>query len=408
MSTTTAEHQFELSRAPFAPGRLLPAALAVGGVVTLGVAVACSLASANGAARLSHAYLLAVTFFLSIALGALFFVVLQHLVGARWSIVTRRLAELLTQMMPALAVLMLPIIVPLFFGNGALYTWNSPELRNSDGLIQAKAAYLNPPFFAIRAAVYFAVWIGLSRFFVRQSIRQDITHDAAATDRLRRASGPAMLAFAITTNFAAFDWLMSLDPHWFSTIFGIYFFAGCAVAFFATLPLMAAIVQRLNYATQEITVEHYHEMGKLLFGFIMFWAYIAFSQYLLIWYANIPEETRWFLIRQTGSWRMVSLLLIIGHFLLPFFGLMSRSSRRDLRSLLFWSAFLLVMHAVDLFWLVMPGVSTQGLPLGLIELFCLAGVGAVCAAATLHKAAGIRFVPVGERNLNQSIHFHNA
>ncbi len=303
---------------------------------------------------------------------------------------------------------MAPILVALFFGRADLYSWNDAALRDVDPLLQAKSADLNAPFFTVRTAAYFAVWIGLSRFFGRRSLRQDTTLDTAVTLEMRRASGPAMLAFAVTTNFAAFDWLMSLDPYWFSTIFGIYFFAGCAVAFFAALPIVAALLQRMNYLTREITIEHYHEMGKLIFGFMMFWAYIAFSQYLLIWYANIPEETSWFLVRQSGSWRIVSLLLIVGHFLLPFFGLMSRGSRRDLRSLLFWAAFLLVMHAVDLFWLIMPSVSPHGLPMGLMELLCLLGVGAACAAATLRQTAGIRLIPTGERHLSESLRFHNA
>ena len=184
----------------------------------------------------------------------------------------------------------------------------------------------------LRGIGYFAVWILIARYFWRSSLGQDLTHDPVPTEKMRKFSGPAMLAFALTINFAAFDWLMSLDPHWFSTIFGIYFFAGCAVAIFAALPIFAAILQWSGYVTREISDDHYHDMGKLLFGFMMFWAYIAFSQYLLIWYANIPEETFWFLLRQRGGWQFVGLLLIFGHFVLPFFGLMTRSARRSRRT----------------------------------------------------------------------------
>jgi hypothetical protein len=274
-------------------------------------------------------------------------------------------------------------------------------------LIQAKAAYLNAPFFALRWAIYFATWTLMSRFFLRNSVQQDHTSDIELTQRMRRWSGPAMIVFAVTTNFAAFDWLMSLDPHWFSTIFGVYYFAGCAVAFLATLPLISVGLQRLGYLTYEITTEHYHDMGKLLFGFVMFWAYIAFSQYLLIWYANIPEETTWFLVRQRAGWQLIGLLLLLGHFFLPFFGLLSRSARRNRLSLVFWSVWLLVMHWLDLFWLVMPNVNAGGFPLGLIELLCFVGIGALWLASTLRQMQGSRLIPSGDPHLRESLAFHN-
>ena len=236
---------------------------------------------------------------------------------------------------------------------------------------------------------------------------QDSTADVALSRKMRGRSGPAMIALALTINFAAFDLLMSLDPHWFSTIFGVYFFAGCAVAFFAALPVACLLLQRCGFIPHQVTAEHYHDMAKLLFGFNMFWAYIAFSQYLLIWYANIPEETGWFLARQQNGWQFVGLLLIAGHFVLPFFGLMSRRARRDRRTLLFWSIVLLAMHWGDLFWLIMPNVSGTVFMVGAVELLCLIGVGAIWLAFTLRGLGGMRLIPTGDPHLRESLVFHN-
>ena len=387
----------------------VPRSLVVAGSVIL--AAGWTIASVSGGVsptRLWHAYLLSVCFFLSINLGALFFVILQHLTSAKWSVVTRRVAELLTTTTPVLGLLTLPIVIPMLFGNSYLYEWNDPSLRASDELIQGKIGYLNAPFFAVRCLLYFAVWQFLARFFINNSLRQDDAADIGPTKKMRRFSGPAMILFALTTNFAAFDLLMSLDPHWFSTIFGVYFFAGCAVAFFAALAIATVGLQRSGRLKHEITTEHYHDVSKLLFGFTMFWAYIAFSQYLLIWYANIPEETGWFFIRQRGGWQWVSLSLIVGHFLLPFFGLMSRRARRDRKSLVFWSVVLLVMHWLDLFWLVMPNVATDTVPIGAMEIGCFLGVGTIWLASALRNAVGMRLLPTGDPHLRESLCFHNA
>ncbi len=407
MNTTTVNSNIKLRSIELTRLSQRPQRLGIAGVFVLLTGLLISLFTPFGCSRWLHGYLLSFSFFASISLGAIFFVVLQHLTGARWSVVTRRVAELLTSTTPILVLLILPIVIPMLWGNSALFVWNDADLRASDELIRGKAGYLNAPFFAVRCAVYLAVWILISRFYLKTSQQQDRAVDDRLAAKMRRFSGPSMIAFALTVNFAAFDWLMSLDPHWFSTIFGIYFFAGCAVAFFATLPIVTAILQRFGYLQREVTVEHYHDMGKLLFGFVMFWAYIAFSQYLLIWYANIPEETAWFLVRQKNGWQFVGLLLITGHFALPFCGLMSRASRRNLKSLVCWSVVLLVMHWVDLFWLTMPNASSDAVVLGPMEALSFVGIGAIWIAAMLYSMAGKRLLPTGDVHLRQSLAFHN-
>jgi hypothetical protein len=384
-----------------------PRNLAVAGLVLLGLCLIIAAVSGGGVGRLAHSYLVAVCFCLSIALGALFFVALQHLTGAGWSVVVRRIAEALAAPLPVFGLLLLPILVPLFFGSGTLYPWNDADVVGKDPLIQAKTPYLNATFFVIRCTFYILVWSLMARFFWRNSLDQDEARNDEPTLRMRKWSGPLIMVYAVIINFAAFDLLMSLDPHWFSTIFGVYFFAGSAVAICAALPLIAWGLQRLGVMGEELTTEHYHDLAKLLFGFLLFWAYIAFSQFLLIWYANIPEETVWFARRQSGSWTLIGLLLIFGQFALPFCGLMSRAARRSRGKLLFWAAFALTMHWIDLFWLVLPQYDTAGFTISLLDPLTMLGVGLIYAAATLRVAAGTRLVPKNDPLLAESLAFHN-
>lgn len=378
------------------------------GFCTLAGALLMSWQSDEGYERLSHAYLLSFCFYLSISLGALFFVILQHLSRARWSVVLRRQAEVLASVIPTLGIMFLVLVVPMLFGDASLYRWNDEAVRETDILVQGKAPYLNAPFFAVRFVGYFLCWILMARFFMRYSLIQDSASDAQPTALMQKWSGPSMLAFSLTVNFAAFDWLMSLDPHWFSTIFGIYFFAGCAVAVFATMAIMSTLLQKQGFIKRAITTEHYHDIGKFLFGFMFFWAYIAFSQFLLIWYANIPEETVWFKHRQEHGWQYISLVLIFGHFVIPFLGLMSRHVRRNRKALIFWSFYLLLMHWFDLYWLIIPSTSPHAVSIGLYELLTFVGVGAIWLAAVARRMEGTRLVPTGDPHLADSLAFHNV
>ena len=300
-----------------------PTSLLAGiGVVLVAVAVGMIWTPTGSATRFWQAWLLASTYCISISLGALFFILLQHLTQAGWSVAIRRVAELLAHPLPLLGVLLIPVLIALLLGDGRLYEWNDAAVRANDPLVASKTAYLNAPFFAIRTLVYFGVWLLLTRLFVGGSLRQDRLRDSNVTLRLQRYSGPAMMAFALTVCFAAFDWLMSLDPHWFSTIYGIYFFSGAVVGFFATICLAVLILEKLGPLRGVVQTKHLHDLGKLLFGFTFFWAYIALSQYLLIWYANIPEETSWYLTRQSDGWQWLTVFLFVGHVGLPFLGLM--------------------------------------------------------------------------------------
>lgn len=378
-----------------------------GGVVCLVLALVMGLARGDEMRRFFHAYLLAFTYFLSLALGGLFFVILHHLVGATWSTVVRRLAEIVTGAFPMLFVLMLGIALPLLFGNESLYLWMNHDVVANDHVLHAKAGYLNAPFFAARMLIYFAVWMAISRYFMKKSVEQDESGDPAVSQRLRKVAAPAMIAYALTTAWAAFDLLMSLTPHWFSTIFGVYYFAGCAIGIYCLLALASYALQRSGRLSRAITVEHYHDMGKMANAFTLFWAYIAFSQFMLIWAANIPEEAVFFRPRMFTEWKWVSLALILGHFCIPFVGMMSRHVKRNPPFLALWAVYMLGIHALDLYWIVLPSFSPDQVVVPLMEILCLLGVGGLFVFGALAVAGNVRLLAVRDPRLQASLHFVN-
>lgn len=361
--------------------------------------------TSNGWQRFQASYLVAFLFVTSVSLGGLFFVLIQHLVRAGWSVVLRRLAEFLAATAPWLTLLSLPIVVPLFLGAHSLFEWNDPHLIETDALIRHKRAWLNPTFFAIRTMIYFGVWSFFSRFLLSRSRMQDQSGDPGLTSQMQSVAPVGMLLFALTANFFAFDFMMSVAPHWFSAIYGIYYFSGSVVASLAAMILLAQWLQKQQVIGSELTTDHFHDLGKLLFGFNFFWGYIAFSQYVLIWYANIPEETVWLIKRQEDGWAWISLALLFGHLFLPFFGIMSRSSRRNAGSLLFWSSWLLVMHWLDLYWNVMPEFSLSPWP-GLTDLLLLLGLSCLFGAGFIRTASHHSFVAVRDPRLQESLAFH--
>jgi hypothetical protein len=335
-------------------------------------------------------------------------VVLQHLTRSGWSVVLRRQAECLAANMPTLLVLFVPILLLVFRGNGMLYAWADPAASAGDELLSHKAAYLNPTFFAFRAVGYFAIWLFLTRFYLNRSLAQDVSGDIAETLRMERWSPAAMLLFALTVTFAAVDWLMSLTPDWYSTIFGVYFFAGIAVAGIAALILSALCLQAAGRLEHVITTEHYHDLGKLLLTFTVFWGYIAFSQYLLIWYANVPEETQWYLTRQSGDWKWISLVLIGCNCLIPFCGLLPRSVKRNKFLLGFWALWLLAMHWIDLYWIVMPNLGGDKLPFDPIDICLLVGMCGIYLSSAAVTAGNNSLVPLADPRLKESLLFENT
>lgn len=394
-------------------------ALAVAGAGLVGAGIVLGWIGAGSSAYLLHSYLVSYCFWLSLSLGALFFVALQHATRAGWSVTVRRPAEVLAANTTLLTLLFLPVLVPLFLGDASLYPWNDPARVAHDHLLEHKAPYLNSAFFGIRAVGYFLVWGLLARWFLARSTEQDATGDPELTRRMERLSPVALLLFGVTITFAAFDWLMSLEPHWFSTIFGVYYFSGAAVGGVAAIILVALGLQATGRLADSVTTEHYHDLGKLLFAFVVFWGYIAFSQYMLIWYASLPEETVWYLKRQSGPWFWVILALLFGHLLVPFAGLLGRPAKRARLSLAFWAVWILAFHWLDLYWIVMPkywgqasaagSVSTVGVVLCVAADLCLfGGLGAVYLAGAVRVAGDRSLVPLKDPRLHEAVAFENV
>ncbi len=373
-------------------------------LMALGAWAALAAGYGSNGAAFYQAYLLSLVYWLTLALGALFFVMLQHLTGAAWSVTSRRAAETLALTIPVAAVLFLPVA----FGLTHLYEWARPGAVAADPLLQSKQAYLNPEGFYVRAAICFAIWSIWAIVLYRISVSQD---DGGTIERTRAAakwSAPGVILLALTVSLASFDWLMSLDPHWFSTMFGVYIWAGSGLAGFAAITLILLAFRRMGMLRASVNHEHYHDLGKWLFALTVFWAYIAFCQYMLIWYGNMPEETVWYHDRTVGTWRWVGALLIAGRFFVPFIVLISRAAKRKLGVLAFAAAWILLMQFVDLFWVVMPVFRKEGARLLWIDAAAFIAVGATFALAFWWLLRRHALAPVGDLRFTKALEFTNV
>ncbi len=378
------------------------------GVAGIGAAAAMGWTSG----RFAFAYLTAYMYWLSIALGGLFFVIIQFAARAGWSVLVRRVAENIAATMPLFAILFIPILLNM---EHLYHHWLHPD--PNDAVLAHKAGYLNKTFFLIRAALYFVTWVGLALFFHSQSTRQDQDGDIRHTSKMQMMSYPAIALFGLSITFAAIDWIKTIDPHWFSTMWGVYYFSGAVLGFFAIFGLLTVLMTRegndLFHGT--VTVEHRHDIGKFTFGFVVFWTYIAFSQYFLIWYASIPEETVWFKHHLAGNWETVGYVLIGGHFILPFLFLMSRHIKRNRTFYTMGAVWLLFMHWVDLYWNIMPMFVPHGAPADYHSHFALSpedilafvGVGGLFFAAFAFMLRRQAIVPIRDPRLGESLRFEN-
>jgi hypothetical protein len=355
--------------------------------------------------RFYYSYLVAFCFWVSLGLGALFFTMLHHLVGATWSVVIRRISESLMLVLPVMAI----FFIPLIFGMHDLYHWSHAEAVETDPLLHMKAPYLNQVFFVVRSFIYFAVWTLLSARLYRMSIKGDQEFSPDHADKMRRTSAWGMVLFAFTVTFAGFDWLMSLSPHWYSTIFGVYFFAGGLLGVVALLLVITLFMRSNGLLTETITEEHYHDLGKLLLGFTIFWGYIGFSQYLLIWYGNLPEETVWYLDRWHGSWKTVSLVIVFGNFAIPFLILLFQRVKRRLGFMKGLAIWMLLMHWVDLYWLALPTYpgAKNNASFAWWDLTTMVGLGGIFLWLFWRIYSSRALVPVKDPKLKSSIEFMN-
>ncbi len=380
------------------------------GIVALGALLSIvALFDGDSRIRFAFGYLLGFMFIWSIVIGSLFFIGLQHVTHSIWSVVIRRTAETLASPVLLLAALFVPIIIFTSLpGAFHLFPWADAAIVNGDHLLEAKAAYLNIPFFVIRAVVFFAAWIVFSRFYVGRSLQQDRgLAGVSASVSMRKLSAPFMLIFAVTATFASFDWLMSLNPHWFSTMFGVYVFGGMTVSTLAAITLLTVWLMRTGrIGAGLITGEHLYSLGGLLFAFTCFWGYIAFSQYMLIWYANMPEEAFYIYNRIQGRWLDISIILGLVRFVLPFLLLLSRRAKMNPRVLVGVSVIVLAGHGLDLYWLIMPELHVE------VPVFGWQELGPILFCCGLMLLLLSRFigrhspVPVGDPLFDASRRFH--
>jgi hypothetical protein len=360
-----------------------------------------------GAADMRHFYfswLVAFLYFLGIALGSLFFILVLFVCRAGWSVALRRVVENVMATLPVFAVL----FVPIWIGRHELFVWTVAADVAHSRVMQGQQPYLNDSFFLLRALVYFGAWSALAVYFSRQSQKQDASGDQNITRRLQAVAAPGIVLFALTLTFAAIDWVMSLDPAWYSTMIGVYYFSGALLASLAFLIVAIAAIQARGPLRGVVTIEHVHDVGKLLFGFTVFWAYIAFSQYFLIWYANIPEETVYYIERAHGSWATIGKVLIVGHFALPFFFLMPRAVKRSVPLLVIASVWLLAMHYIDIYWCVMPVLLEHGASVGVLDATTMLAVGGFFLAAFGWMSSRRALVPLGDPRLAESLSFENV
>ncbi len=478
----------------------------IGAVGLAGAAYGFFAGSPEDHKRAAFSWLFAFITFLLIALGAIFFVLVQHLTSAGWSVTVRRTAELFGNGI----LVLIPLFIPIWLNANTLFPWlghahaeehgggaqhhgalqivtpayaqqpdqpghaapagtppddgvvTSPpnaadhapdpagkppqhELPPTGGIVprggpehasnraaphyyvppgakdphalvheelmKGKSGYLNRTFFLIRAGIYFLIWIVLGVRLLGYSTAQDKTKDPNLTLAAQRFAPPATFLFALSLTFACFDWVMSLEPTWFSTIFGVVMFACGVVSSYAVIILVTMALRSSGPLEGAVTVEHYHDLGKLMFGFLVFWAYVSFSQFMLIWYAALPEETTFFHNRwDYAPWANVSYALILFHFVVPFFWLISRTFKRNLGRLQIGAAILLVMHVVDIYWYVMPNfkLKQDGFAFHWLDIACLLAVGGIYAAFVFYRMTQFSLVPVGDPRLKRSLAFQNA
>ena len=348
------------------------------GCLIAGVAglVLCLIGAFISTRQFFEAYLFAYVFWLGIALGCLGIVMLHNLSGGAWGSVIRRFLESGMMTLPLMALL----FVPLLFGLHGLYDWARPEAVAGDALLRHKAPYLNVPFFIIRAIIYFALWIGAAWLLVRWSDDYEQNADVTLFTRQRLLSGPGLVIYGLTITFASIDWIMSLEPHWYSTIYGVHFFGGNGLAAFAFAILLAAIFADTPPFAGVVIERHFRDLGNLLLAFIMLWGYFTYSQWIVIWSGNLPEEISWYLRRNRGGWEWVVTFIIVFHFFAPFVLLLARAAKRRTQILAAIAGLIIFMRLVDIFWYTVPAFRPGAFELHWMDIVAPIGIGGLWLA----------------------------
>ena len=361
--------------------------------IALVIGIAGALLSAFGAVmdrrQFFESYLLGFLFWTGLALGCFGLVMLHHLVGGRWGMVTRRFFEAGLATLPLMAAL----FIPLLFALRTLYGWDRPEEVAHNMVLQHRHVYLNLPFFVARMIGYFILWIWMAGALNRGSHAQDNTASPEPTRRLRTLSGPGLVVYVISASFAVIDLVISLEPDWYSTIFPILLVIGQTLAALALGVLMLALMARKEPFEGVVTPAHFHHLGNLMLAFVMLWAYMAFSQLLIIWSGNLPEEISWYLHRDTPGWKWVALGLGLFHFAVPFALLLSRGLKHQIRFLGGLALLILIFHGVDVYWMVAPSFHHHELHPHWLDVTVPLAIGGVWVAVFLTRLAAWPLIP---------------
>lgn len=389
-------------------GSVFTWSLGLGAVGLLATAIFYFAGGPSEHATVLGGYLVAFTYWIGIVVTATIWNAIFHASAAKWMVVLRRVLEGMGAALPVFVLL----FVPIALGMSILFPWVNPSrAMNAEQLelLSHKAPYLNVPGFLIRAVLYFAVWLAVSTRLRQWSLKQDEVGGTEPTRHMRWLGTGSLPFLGLAITFAAFDWLMSVDPFWISTIFGVYYFAGSFLSAMCVVALVIAFNQK-NATGLGGAVSKYHlyNVGKLMLAFTAFWTYCAFSQFMLIWIANIPEESAWYVVRMKGGWTNVGIFLIVCNFFIPFFTLLSRSLKLRPSGLAVMAVWLMVVHYVDIYWLVMPGLFPDGPHPHFAHLAALVGVGGITVATALWRAKGHYAIPVKDPNLSYSLRYTQA
>jgi hypothetical protein len=349
-----------------------------------------------------RSYLVSWLFWLGIALGCYAVALLHQLSRGAWGLMIRRALGAATRTLP----LMLLLFVPIVLGLSEIYVWARPDAL-ADPVIQQKSWYLNRNGFILRAVVYFLIWMGPAWLLNRMSLRQDEATEDRTFRRMQGIAAPALGLYCLAATFASVDWLMSLDPHWYSSLWGVNFIGGHAVSAFAFIIPVALFLARRKPMDEQFQPRHFHDYGKLLLAFVMLWTYFQLSQLIIIWSGNLPEEVSFYLARTEGGWKWLSILLAVGHFALPFFLLLSRDLKRDARRLAWVALILLAMRWVDLYWQAAPAFAhaqgQHGLHFHWLDLATLVGIGGLWLAVYFGQLKKRPLLPAFEPYLREAV-----
>ncbi len=368
----------------------------------LGVVLAVAGFFISGLDRFFQAYLVAYTFWMGVVLGSMALLMVQHLSGGVWGIVLRRPFEAAVRTIPFMAVLFIPILL----GMHSLYEWSHEGITETDAIIRAKSPYLNVPFFYGRQAFYFIVWGTLGHLLTKYSAEHDRTGDPKLLDKLGVVSGAGLVIYFLTVTFAMVDWTMSINPHWFSTIWGMLYIGGQGLSAFAFGICVLVMLSQTAPLNRVLTSHHFHDLGKFLFAFIMLWAYLSFSQFLIIWSANIPEEIPHYLDRWENSYKYLSVFIIVGHFIVPYALLLSRDLKKNAGKLRFIATWILFARVADYYWHVAPELHKDGLSLSLLDVALPLALGGIFISLFVSQLGGRSLLPINDPALDKALHHH--